>query len=344
MPIVVKTLREFLLGALVDFADTSGFTDLASATNLASLIVSLAHYQEEGHSLLPEVFLCRSIDAVAKTLPGAEKVEIGVRSAGALAIEEGLKRCAPLAREGWCIYFEKPSSEIRFGLFRGSLNPLAISVERTLFADVMTGLQIVRLHRFANGCVALSNQNGENHHLMLSEKAGPKAAEPTDSFKRIVSAVCKKVSLNHQDSVSTCLERILRLGLIDSHGALIAVTTSDKVPRFLQDGITLSPAIDLSACVKSRLAKTDPDDFRIEGVTSLVRGMLTSDGITVFSPTAKLLSYNCFIHASQSKERQIVGGARSRAFSALKDKLGRGLSAVFSQSQDGWMKFEELKQ
>jgi hypothetical protein len=180
------------------------------------------------------------------------------------------------------------------------------------------------------------------YQLMLSEKSGLQLVEPANASVRLVAAACKKVAENDRESVKTCLERILRLALIESHGSLIAVSASDRLPSFLSDGVSLKPPLDLQESVRERLSGMASDDYRIEGVTSLIRGMLRSDGITVFSPRAKVLAYNCFIRVRQRTTETIVGGARSRAYAALAAKLGTGIIAVFSQSQDGWTKFEEV--
>ncbi len=39
-------------------------------------------------------------------------------------------------------------------------------------------------------------------------------------------------------------------------------------------------------------------------------------------------------------EQNVIGGARKRAFITLSKKLGKGLCAVFMQSQDGWSDFK----
>jgi len=62
--------------------------------------------------------------------------------------------------------------------------------------------------------------------------------------------------------------------------------------------------------------------------------MLNTDGIVLFDNRSRLLGYNCFVKVNRNEN--IIGGARKRAFGTLSTKLGRGLCAVFMQSQDGW--------
>lgn len=71
--------------------------------------------------------------------------------------------------------------------------------------------------------------------------------------------------------------------------------------------------------------------------------MLNSDGIMLFDNNARLLGYNCFINIS-AKASEAVGGARRRAYAALKEAVGKkGITAAFMQSQDGWTEFKGVE-
>ena len=79
---------------------------------------------------------------------------------------------------------------------------------------------------------------------------------------------------------------------------------------------------------------------KINSAVELVKGMVRSDGATLFDDLGRLLAYRCFVQIPN--ESAASGGARSRAFSALTDRLGDGLSAVFfMQSHDGLSRYEE---
>ncbi len=41
-----------------------------------------------------------------------------------------------------------------------------------------------------------------------------------------------------------------------------------------------------------------------------------------------------------NRNENVIGGARKRAFSVLSKKIGKGLCAVFMQSQDGWSDYK----
>lgn len=112
-----------------------------------------------------------------------------------------------------------------------------------------------------------------------------------------------------------------------------------RAPKFLaKDGMLFDTPIDFQQMV----ASVPDDGVELESFdkkADLVKGMLRSDGISVFSDHGRLLGYRCFISTSQPAG--VIGGARKRAFFTLTKHLRRGLSAVLVQSQDGATQFEE---
>jgi len=87
-----------------------------------------------------------------------------------------------------------------------------------------------------------------------------------------------------------------------------------------------------------KLKKGDIKENTLVNKGALLKGMFNSDGIILFDRKGQLLGYNYFVNLPA--EKGLVGGARKRAFSSLKKKVGSGLVAVFMQSQDGWTDFE----
>lgn len=70
----------------------------------------------------------------------------------------------------------------------------------------------------------------------------------------------------------------------------------------------------------------------------LLGGMLNSDGITVLDTAGRVLGYNCFVRTTDEnlKPRELVGGARRRAFTELRALVDAGnLRGAFIRSSDG---------
>lgn len=131
------------------------------------------------------------------------------------------------------------------------------------------------------------------------------------------------------------------------HGNLIGVVEDDsdaieQIKTELHDGIYLHEPIDIVELVEQAEAeKTNESSIRLTAHTSLVSSMLNHDGITLFTTKGRLIGYHLFIKSKpevQEAEGEVVGGARSRAFEAMK---GLNLKACLYKSQDGNMKYYE---
>ena len=313
---------------------------LVTATTLTSLVVLLANLREEGAELTPEVYLCESLQEALKLLPDRDVLQIGITDDPISAITQGLKKCSPLAIGGWNVYLSPIDEKYQFGLFRGSLNPLSISVSSTLFSEPLGTIKVVRLFRTATGCVELCNSSNNTQCILLNDRqdGGPKPNAHTQTLPEII---CRDVPIIFREPSITYVGKTLERALAACHGTLIAITKQNKVPSFLKDGVILSKPLDLYAAVasKSQSNKEASDEHRLNAYAALIQGMVSSDGITVFNTSGKLLAYNCFVKSqNQIDGKPVVGGARTRAYEALLKKIGNGIDAVFIQSQDGWTK------
>jgi hypothetical protein len=338
MVTTTRSLRSFLQGSLNDFAESCEMGSLVTATSLTSLVILLANLREEGTELTPEVYLCGDVRQALKLLPDRDIIIVGSASDALSAISLALKKCGPLAIGGWNIYVSAEDGSYQFGLFRGSLNPLSISVNETFFSTSLESIKIVRLLRTAAGCIELSNSASITQCILLNDRqeSDPK---PNSHAQDLPKVIFRDIPITMQEQSSTYLGNTLTKALNMCHGALIAVTKRNTVPAFLKDGVILIEPLDLAKAVANK-SKPNSDvahEHRLTAYSSLIEGMINSDGITVFNTKGKLLAYNCFIKSKKSiGGKPIVGGARTRAYSELQLKLGHGIDAAFIQSQDGW--------
>lgn len=340
MPIVTKSLREYLQGNLVDFAERCEMQNFATPQALTSLVVTLADLREEGVVLIPEIFLCDSLDETLKLLPVKEVLQIGRQKDPSKAIAEAVKKCAPLAIGGWCIYVARDTENYVFGVFRGSLGPLSIPVEQTLFTEPRETINLVRLLRTASGCIEIRNHRGDVYSMLLSDRPTTSPL-PHANAKDLVSQICAHVKDDIRESTTTYLEKTVRLALNACHGAIIVALKGSRLPAFLADGVVLQRPLDVSDAVRKLRNGDTEAEHVLNANAALIKGMISSDGITVFDSSARLIAYNCFI-ASPNKVagKVVIGGARTRAFEALASKVGKQLAGVFMQSQDGWTRFD----
>lgn len=331
--------RNHLVGNINDFAEACSMGELSRTSNLVELIMSLSKYHEEGIKLTPSVYLCTDINQVLKLIPDSRSVSIGQTKISENTMREVLKKCAPLAINGWCIYIEGKGKYLQYGLFRDALNPLSVPIDLTLFAPGTEVVKTVKVHKIADDCVEIRNYRGDYHYVFFSNRKDS-TPSPLQHVDALVTEICQKVPSEIKESVMTFLGKSLREALLESHGTLIAVLQK-KVPKYLSDGVHLPKPIDFSKLVEHALRdKEQLSALAFE--VYLLKGMFNSDGIILFSRDAKLLAYNCFISLPAQKTQSHIGGARMRAFEALSIKLGRGISAIYIQSQDGLSDFREV--
>lgn len=340
MSLTTKTLRDALLGIVTEFAESCEIQGLVSASNLAALVVSLANYHEEGQSLTPDVYLCNEIKDITQLLPGHDLINIGHSTESVKVLLESLKKCAPLAKGGWCIYVEnKRSGKFNYGVFRSTLNPLAISLEGTLFPEPPLGeMSVVRICQTANGCVELRNTKGEICHLLLNDKP-INSPPPNEHLHKLIEKISSRVNRKTKDATRNYLQTLIGNALNESHGALIAVLSNPEIPQFLQDGSILDSPLDFPAILTEFQKKNEQvNEHKLNSYKSLISGMISSDGIVVFDTKARLLAFNCFVQSPQ-QDQKVNGGARTRAYEALCTHVLNGeLNTAFIRSQDGWTK------
>lgn len=329
------TFRTQLLGGVSEFCHNSGLSILSNTLNLVELIVLLARYQEEGVRLTPEVYLSTDIDKVTSLLPESEMIKIGNSSSDVSGIKEALKKCAPLAMGGWLIYIMDLDHEIEYGLFRSSYNPISVFIDDVLMSSDDDQFKIVKIFQIADECVEISANNGEHHYIFLDHRKED-AQPPLQYLNDLTTVITEEVKPDVKEPTFGFLKYALYEALRKSHGCIIAVTNMKRSPKFLMDdGVIFDMPIDFPYLINA-LKKEKVAYSCLTSKVFLINGMLNSDGIMLFDNYGRLLGYNCFI---KIKNKDVVGGARKRAFESLKDKVGRGLRAAFMQSQDGFTDF-----
>lgn len=90
--------------------------------------------------------------------------------------------------------------------------------------------------------------------------------------------------------------------------------------------------------------KTASDALLLRSQESLLRGMISSDGVTILGTDGSIRAFRVFVHGPGKKpgnqQRAASGGARSRAFEVLRGYLRKPLRAILFRSQDGRTELE----
>lgn len=330
------TFRTQLIGGVTEFCQGSQLQFLTNALHLVELVVMLAHYREEGVSLFPKVYLTNDKNTLIAMLPDGEILKIGSSNPDVNGVKTAVKKCAPLATNGWLIYIEASEDSLEYGVFKGSGNPISVLVDDVLMTE-SDGFFVVKISQVADECVEVRSNRGGQHFIFLNHRKED-SPPPLQYLDRLIYSITEKAHPDDREPTISFLSRLFFSALKESHGCIIAVTNMAKAPKFLsEDGVILEHPIDFSQLVFD-LKKERIEPSHLDSKGHLLAGMLNSDGIILFDNKGRLLGYNCFVKVSNKDN--IIGGARKRAFASIKSKIGRGLSAVFMQSQDGWTDFE----
>jgi hypothetical protein len=329
------TFRRELLGGVTDFCSEVALP-IATPENIVELIVLLSNYQEEGVYLKPKVYLFEDIGSIIKMLPDGEKIKIGDNNTTLEGFKRVLKKCAPLSKDGWAVYISDHGATFEFGVFSGASNPLSLNMDGVII-DGDENTKVVKISQIVSACVELKSNSSDLINVFLNHRKET-SDPPLKYFDSLVGKITEGVPAGYLDTTKNLLSKIVYEALEESHGCIVAVSSKSTPPRFLEeDGTTFEEPINFLSLIKQLKNEEIKEEF-VKNKSTLLKGMFNSDGIILFDNKGQLLGYNYFVNLPA--EKGLVGGARKRAFSSLKSKLGRGLLAVFMQSQDGWTDFE----
>lgn len=324
------TLRTHLLGALNDLVESAALGDLAKVSMVCELVSLLVDYHEEGASMFLDVFLTESIEGLTAPIPQSAFLRLGSTQYSDAGIRKALKKTAPLVRGCWTMYMAPGAEGLDFGLFRDSGHPLNVPFDLALTSEEGSNARFIRVTRLAQDSVRVSTHEGRQVVVHFTN-AREGVIEAGESLSSLCAAICSALDPKRAQTCETYLETLLSRALRESHGSLVAVVGTTKVPAFLNDCTVLQPFVNLAEAVDA--ARRDANAIpQLRAIEDIVCGMFCSDGIVVFDNKANILAYNAFIRLKASN---VVGGARRRVYQALCDKVGRGVRAAFFQSQDG---------
>lgn len=341
MPAKVVTLRSELKRSIGDFLLDANMACPETEESLIALTVTLVDYREEGRPLFPRMLICDDLDAVLRNLQGASPIEIGNAAREPATVLRALKKCAPLTQNGWAIWIERKPDQFRFGVFR---EPAATAIDlRTTLLDTTASstLQALLVAQVGPGTVELISAGKAGIRIHLSGQR--EELIPVDEAQRQIVELTAvgigdgRLRQSYVNFASTVLHDLLRKG----HGTLIAVVPRDAKmwKRSARDAVMLDEPLDLASQLERHA--TNPTSGALSELLAsvdLVAGMLSSDGITVFDTAGRILAFNWFIPTDNRRltARERLGGARHRAFAALKAMVDNGHACgAFIRSSDG---------
>ena len=335
------SFRHLFATELAGFLQREGLGYESAAVAIGEIVIALARYREEGEALFPEVFLCHEAPSAMEMLGGSSMVTLGTTSLDGEGVRLALKRAAPLSSPGWCVLVEVDASapRMRFGLTR--IDPFVLkprAMDRLREAETRCERPLLGIAQMAENVIELRCSRDVFRHVYLSgartdDELGPRVVD------RFTSRLGANLDPLTRDAVRAFWRRILGDALRSPHGSLVAVVRSESegLARF-PDAAHLEPIVDVAAEIESYLSRHDEGSrSAVQGLASLVSGMLRADGITVLRDDGAVLACEAFI--AHGGLAPLAGGARRRTYETLAVDVASGrLVAAFYRSQDGTAK------
>lgn len=338
MPAKMVTFRSELKSTIADFLGDAGMTCSVTEESLVALTVKLADHREEGKQLFPKVLICDDRDTVLRNIQGTDAILIGTGERIPDTVLRALKKCAPLADNGWAIWINREPNNFSYGVFREPSNPTSLDLRRTLLDTQDEGqLAALLIAQFAPGKVELISAGKPGLRVHLTGERADAVSDDPEGDLVIMWSEC--VAEDSRESFASFATTLIHDLLRKGHGTLLAITPDGASLDFLADAVVLETPIDLAGLVRNHGDnETSAALSELNGYANLLEGMMNSDGIVVVDSAGRVLAFNWFIKTdtTQLTPREQQGGARHRAFGALKalvdDKTLRG---AFIRSADG---------
>ena len=362
--------------------DRCGWVDVSAGALM--LVDRLKSLREEGTSLRPEVYIFSEDDRddLVATLGFLHRFQIGHMDraeaereiAGVFAL--AIKKCAPLARDGWSIFIKWNAQNINYGVMRrvaGLASKRPKDVLRTA-----ERLPVLLFYQAAEGIVAIRGPGAVAEIISFSAMPAIEVHTNEEARRYLVKAVASDTgSVGVREQTESIVDIILNEAIVSGHGFLVGVKTHDggkqnerwefhTPPSYespIEDGnyfpkwpIPLQSKLQLfSEAMKSPINVGDSQKnlraaldlgAQLQGWVDLIAKMICSDGMTLFDSMGQVLGFNIFVYPPTNAEtaaqryewpRPRSGGARWRAFLNMCRLVDTGaLVGAYYQSQDGF--------
>jgi hypothetical protein len=305
---------------------------------ILKLIDAITAYHEEGQKLYPQVILTTDLARIFTSVPFAYRVPIRQAPLITEEFSTALQLCAPLAVGRWAIYLDIDTVENRVtsGLISAEISETSPSLYRHVFGDLSVDSLIPAIHVASIGqrTVLIKGNNAELPVSLCLKDGDVQVLSPVMALANAITLKCKVESL---ETTKNFIHKLLIEGLRDCHGTLVGVIDDDEkaiagLTEALPDGTYLPEPIDLSLLIENcENEKSTEAHTRARLYSEVVKNMLNFDGITIFSNSAKILAFHCFI--KDCSEGFNSSGARSRAHNAM--IASSHFVQCYFRSQDG---------
>jgi hypothetical protein len=341
----MKSLHEVVVDSVGGHLYKMGFPKvdgLAEALTEAADLIS--NYTEEGIRCYPEIVLTTDLAGLLQPITVKQVLPIAESGLSNLNLRAVLKLCAPHCSNGWLIYIEiRPlENKANYGLLNAELAETAIPA-RVALLEGGTNLPLLYLSRRSSSVVRLESPDQPPLHINLGLQ---KPVTDEDYSGQLATEITIGFPPEAKPSAKTFITKLLSEAFREGHGNLIAVVEDSQeaisaaISALKSDGKVLTFPIDLGdpllRAISPEPASNGEANMLLTSRKSVVKSMLSQDGITVFTTKGRVIAFNVFVK-NPTTATAVIGGARTRAFMAMQE-IGIFEACLF-KSQDGNEKF-----
>jgi len=338
MPVPISvTFRDQITGRINDLLLDEGKPCAESQNLLGYLAGSLVSYKDEGVEFAPSVLLCDDITEVLRAFPGSVYHQIGKAPLDSASGPKILKECVPLSGPNWFIFIERNRNRVNYGVFTYFRLPTAIPLHEGIGINPNQFCVLVR--KISANTIEMRGAKGSELTLIFSTVRA--SANSTVPIQEFAAACCSGVQQPIKKDFGPYFLRLVEASLSSSHGTILICGDAidfDGISE-MQDAVPVTPMLDFqNAFSDFQTLSTADSILNLQRCEELLQGFLRCDGIVAFDTQARVTTYRIFFRPKEpARKVKVVGGARRRAFEAMKKLVGKNkpLKSALFRSQDG---------
>jgi len=310
---------------------------------ILEIVNLVADYHEEGKILFPEIIIINE-KSLLETVPDLT-IELGEVESSTEAFKKIIKDCAPLCTSEWVIYIKAVNGKLHYGLTCAQITETTPSLYKQTIGGKVEGMEeysVVYLRNIGTKTVELA---GVRSRILISLSLNDPSEVSNDEVNQLAKAICYEIKDDIKTVSINYFDKILSEGLKEGHGNLIAVVDDTheaikKVKTELPDGTYPPNSINIIDLLRAFEAeKSGENSVALRHYSSVIKSMINSDGLTVFTNSGKLIGYHIIVrkdYLNEAMKKGINGGARTHTFFNLKES--KIFQFGFIKSQDGPVK------
>ena len=313
---------------------------------LTNFISFIGNYEEEGAKIRPKILITNNISSISGSIATSYILSLFKDETESL-FGSRIKSLAPFCLHRWSIFVNIDENGYTYGIYK-TLNSIkdkdfnTLMFEKKALKDKTDEIFAILIRPLSSLNVNLKSLKGEELNINLSFQQR-RVINWKEEIKEFVDASFSKLRTTSKklDEIKTLYYNIFENVIENVHGCICAVIDKDyQDDGFFKDGIWLDNPICFSKLFTQSKSYSEP---KLIGISNLFIDMLNYDGITLIDNLGRIRAYNVFVENEQSRENNIIGGARKRAAFTIINSKNKKIKGVYFQSQDGEMFYQRVR-